>query len=192
MASPVFHRRRNFVPACSPARGPEPENGALLAMTIDRSWLRLAAIFLVLGGGIFTACQFSPGWQLERAFNRLLDAAENRKWDQVQEMMAVDYRDGWGFTRAEALEGAQEAMRHFLVVEIQAEHRVTTRRGREAEISARLRLAGRGTAVAEAVLTRINDLTQDFRFAWKRESWKPWDWKLHAVSQPELDPSWTP
>ena len=39
---------------------------------------------------------------------------------------------------------------------------------------------------AEAIIERANALESDFQFDWHKESWKPWDWKLTAVRQPEL------
>ncbi len=51
---------------------------------------------------------------------------------------------------------------------------------------------GRGTAIGEALFSRTDELKSDFVFAWYKENWKPWSWKLVSVAQPEIffDSQW--
>jgi hypothetical protein len=87
---------------------------------------------------------------------------------------------------------ASEALRNFLVLEILSEDTTVERRDRDAVISARLRLRGKGNAIGEQIIAGANSLESHFQFAWRRKSWKPWDWKLVSVSQPQFDTIWTP
>ncbi len=161
-------------------------------MEIDRTLLlRGVAAFLAIAG-IWTAFEVAPGRRLVRCQERLLEAAGNRNWETVRTFLAEEYRDHWGNDRDQAITQASEALRNFLTLEITSESTTVQREGREATISARLRLAGRGNAIGEEILSRANSLESHFQFAWKRKSWKPWDWKLVFISQPELDTTWTP
>lgn len=58
----------------------------------------------------------------------------------------------------------------------------------------RLAIRGRGTAVGEMIFSRVGALQDDFVFAWRKENWKPWSWKLVSVAQPEIvfDSQWSP
>jgi hypothetical protein len=161
-------------------------------MEIDRSLLiRGGAVFLaalLLWGGI----EAMPGRGLARCQDRLLEAAGRRHWDKARKLMAEDYRDQWGQDREQAIALAAEGLQNFLTLEVTPEDSFVEREGREAVISARLRLSGRGNALGEALMERANSLESHFRFAWSRKSWKPWDWKLVSVSQNEIDTLWTP
>lgn len=159
---------------------------------------RTGVLWVVAAAGValllWMAVEFSPGRQLERTFLQLITAVENRNWKTVKSLMAEDYRDQWGLDRDKAVSLGAEAFRHFLALEIVVESSEISRDGREALISARLKVRGRATAVGEMVMERANSLEDDFQFAWQRKSWKPWDWKLAAVSQREIeiDPTWIP
>lgn len=163
-------------------------------MQVNRAWVLgiggAALAALILWGAV----EFSSGRQVERAFARFIHAAENRDWKKVKSLMAEDYRDQWDLDRDKAVSLAAEAFQQFLVLEIVVESSSAQRQGREASVEAKLRLAGRATAVGEMVLQRANSLENDFRFAWQQKSWKPWDWKLVSVSQNEIeiDPTWIP
>ena len=161
-------------------------------MQIDRALLlRGVAVFLA-AAAVWTAFEVMPGRRLARCQERLLEAAGNRNWKAVRELIADDYRDQWGNDREQAISQASEALQNFLTLQITSEDTTVRRDGREATISARLRLAGRGNAVGEEILSRANSFESHFQFAWKRKSWKPWDWKLVLISQLELDTTWTP
>lgn len=156
-------------------------------MVIDRTWLvrGVAAAGVVLLGWV--VWELSPGRQLEKAFFRLITAAENRDWKTVRTLMADGYRDQWGFDREESVRLASEVLGQFLALQIDCEDLRSSRQGDTALVETRLRLRGRGNAVGEALMQRANTLQDDFRFAWRRESWKPGTWKLVSISQNEID-----
>ncbi|HEY1583637.1 MAG TPA: hypothetical protein VGF73_11125 [Chthoniobacterales bacterium] len=37
------------------------------------------------------------------------------------------------------------------------------------------------------IIEWVNSLTTPFELRWRRESWKPWDWKLVEVRNPGLE-----
>ena len=153
------------------------------------SVLWTAGLVLAVVAG-WLAFELSPTRRLESAFVRLLDAAEARNWERVGALVAEDYRDDWGLSKPEAISLGLEALQHFLVLEIVAEDLRIERVGRSGAVFVRLKFLGRGSAIGEAIIRRVNGLESEFRFAWRRESWKPWDWKLFSVSQKEIDTTW--
>jgi hypothetical protein len=123
----------------------------------------------------------------------LIKAASDRKWDKVKAYMADDYRDDWGNDRDQAVKAGSDVLKNFLTLEITEEDASIDRKGTEATVSSQLRLSGRGNALGEEIKERANSFQGHFRFAWSRKSWKPWDWKLVSISQPEIDTTtWTP
>jgi hypothetical protein len=52
---------------------------------------------------------------------------------------------------------------------------------------ARITLKGRGGPFADMAMGRLDELKQPFSFTWRQRSWKPWDWKLVRIDQPELE-----
>lgn len=163
-------------------------------MQVNRTWV--FGVIAAAGAALllWLVVEYSPGRQLERAFIRLITAVEDRNWEKVKSLMAEDYRDQWGLDREKAVSLGAEAFRHFLALEIVVESTNISRDDKEAVIEAKLRVDGRATAVGEMVKERANSLQDDFQFAWQRKSWKPWDWKLVAISQREIeiDPTWMP
>jgi hypothetical protein len=161
-------------------------------MLIDRAWLVQGSAMLVVAALLWAGFELTPGRRLERAQDRLLQAAGDGNWDRVRDLLDADYRDAWGQNREEAVTLASEILGNFLVLEILSEDTTVERRGREASISARLRLRGRGNAVGEEIISRANSLDSHFQFAWRRKSWKPWGWKLVSLNQPQFDTLWMP
>ena len=161
-------------------------------MLIDRAWLVQGGAMLLVAAGLWAGFELTPGRRLARSQDRLLQAAGDRNWPRVRELMADDYRDAWGQNREEAVARASEVLQNFLILEILSEDTIVEQRGRDAEISARLRLRGRGNALGEEIISRANSLESHFQFAWRRKSWKPWDWKLVSLNQPQFDTLWMP
>jgi len=156
-------------------------------MLINRSWLLRGSAGLLALLVVWIALEFSPDRQLDKVFSRLIRAAENRNWKTVSTLMADDYHDQWGMNREQAVQAGSDVLGHFLALQILCEDVHGTREGREAVIETRLRLRGRGNAIGEAVMQQANALENHFQFAWRRISWKPWDWKLVSISQNEIE-----
>lgn len=146
--------------------------------------LALGAILLV--AGIWAALELRPKRQLERAFDKLVAAAENRDWKRVQEFIANDYSDAWGQNREEALEAAREIFGQFLVLEI-------TPRDLEIDASSgavrcRPAISGTGGPLAQMVIGYVERLQGPTTLSWRKESWLPWSWKLISAAPPEGAP----
>lgn len=161
-------------------------------MEIDRSVLLRVLGFVGAVVAVWLVSTLTPGRSLARCQERLLQAGGDRNWDRVRDLMDADYRDAWGQNREEAVSRASQVLQNFLALDIMSEDTSIERDGPEAVVSARIRLRGKGNALGEAVLEGTNALSSHFQFAWRRKSWKPWDWKLVSLSQPEIDTTWMP
>jgi hypothetical protein len=53
-------------------------------------------------------------------------------------------------------------------------------------MDARISVEGDDSEVMAEIKQRINSLTTPFKLQWRRQSAKPWDWKLVHVSNREL------
>ena len=58
--------------------------------------------------------------------------------------------------------------------------------GDQATARAVIKISGSGGGVAQLVMERVNTLSGPFTFAWRKASWKPWDWQLTRVDHPQL------
>lgn len=140
-----------------------------------------------------TALSLRGTAQIDAKMRRLLSLAGQRKWPRAGHLLSASYQDAWGQDKATALRNATEMGRHFLVLEILGTGAVSTR-GAQGTWQGRLAFRGRGTAVGEMIFSRVESLQDDFVFAWRKENWKPWSWKLVSVTQPEIvfDSQWSP
>ena len=149
--------------------------------------LVLTVVWIVAG--------WMPAAQVGKKTTLLLRAAGDRDWKKAGRLVSDDYRDGWGQDKESALRLAAEAGRHFFALVITPSGEpVVVVDGKTATWKGGLSFGGRGTAVGEAMLSRASAFREDFVFAWRRESWKPWDWKLVSVTQPEwnFETQWMP
>jgi hypothetical protein len=156
-----------------------------------RRWLFTAGvlgILIVLG---FLLTTWRAENQIQKRMHALLTSASNRNWKTAGTFFSDSYRDAWGQTREQALTSASEVGRHFLVLEIIGTGRVEVD-GKNAVWRGKLAFSGRGTALGEMIFSRTSELKNDFVFAWQKENWKPWSWKLVSIAQPEIvfDPQW--
>jgi hypothetical protein len=53
--------------------------------------------------------------------------------------------------------------------------------------TARITINGSAGEFAAAIQQRVNSLTAPFELEWRRQSSKPWDWKLVSVRNPALE-----
>lgn len=161
-------------------------------MVIERRLLlqigAACAAVIVLWGG----WELTPGRGLARAQDRLLRETSARNWPAVTALVDETYRDAWGHDRDTAISSASEVLQNFLTLHVTAADTQITRDGPDAQISTILRVQGRGNAIGEAVRDTVNGLRSPFQFAWRQKSWKPWDWKLVSLSQPEIDTTGMP
>jgi hypothetical protein len=128
-----------------------------------------------------------PRRQVQRHTERFLARAESKDWNGMAELIADDYSDRWGHARTDVVDRTREVLQQFLLLRIEATDMEVSEENGTGTTRARLSLAGRGGPIAEYAVERVARLTQPFTFTWHQRSWKPWDWELTNVAQPELE-----
>ena len=135
---------------------------------------------------IYDCWLWQPERQLFAHHAHFLTTAGDKNWTRFAGMIAPGYRDRWGHDKMSAVRESREVLRQFFTLTIQSEVLAHELHGEEGSVTARLKINGNGTALAEMARQEINCLSAPFVFTWTRQSWKPWDWQLTAVENPQL------
>ena len=149
--------------------------------------MRVAAAALALATVIYCLVLWQPERQVRLHQRNFLRAAEKKKWERLAQFVAPDYSDRWGHDKEIVVQQAREALRQFLFLSIAQEERAAHVLDGKGTLAGRLAVEGSGGPLAEIVQQHVNSLSEPFTFHWQQRSWKPWDWKLVRVDQPELE-----
>jgi hypothetical protein len=122
--------------------------------------------------GLWLTKLWSAENQVRLHSEHLIHAIEKRDWAGVEIFLASDYHDAWGDDRAQLLQRLRRVAPYLFSLTI-------------ASWTARIQLDAHGEAAAE--ISRINSLTTPFELSWRKQSWKPWDWKLAQARNPGLE-----
>lgn len=146
-----------------------------------------AASVLAIALGLWLAQLWPAENQVRLHSEHLLRQLEKKNWSAVGDFIAPEYRDDWRDDRALVLSRLQVTLRFFSSLTITATSQKVRLDPPGGTWSARIQLAGRGGEFAPEILSRVNSLTTPFELHWRQQSWKPWDWQLVAVSNPQLE-----
>ena len=148
--------------------------------------MRFTAVSALLITVMWCAWLWQPERQVRLHQQHFFRALEERDWGDIADFLDGDYADRWGHDKAFLVREGREIFRQFLWVTAAGEIVRAEVSGDAVRVDARLRLAGRGSPIGEMVLDRVNALREPFVFEWRRRSWKPWDWRMTRLDQPEL------
>lgn len=156
----MFVSRRRFALALIPA--------ALLAL-----WLALP--FLI------------PSRGLDRAWDRFIAAVENRDSEALRELIAEDYRDGFGQGRDDAIALFEQAAGQFVSLDIRRLRPVVhAESARLGSTEAVIRVGGHGTPLAQMIVRGSGLIDAPTTFRWRRTGWQPWRWRLTFMDNPAV------
>jgi hypothetical protein len=141
-------------------------------------------IGVALFTGIFLLRLWQPERQVRLHSEHLVRQIESRSWSRVGNFVATSYRDQWDEDRATLLARLHFAFRFFTDVEITADDPVVQAANGQGSWSAKIRIAGSGVEFVEEIKARANQVADPFVLHWRRETWRPWDWKLVSVTNP--------
>ena len=129
----------------------------------------------------------SPARGVERSFDRLLEAIADKDAAVLEQLFGPDYAPSLGHDRAETLRLAAEIRGQFATCSIRREQSelVLDPSKESATTRALVRFRGQGGPVARAVVEASSATTTPAVFRWRRNSWKPWDWRLVGIDHPE-------
>jgi hypothetical protein len=143
---------------------------------------------ILLIAALALAFHWRPTRQVRLHQEHFLTAIEDRHWKQAAPFLSADYHDRWGQTKSVVLLRLSQVFGTFLACGLQ-ETAVSAARANDGALvlTSRVRIVGSGGPIAQMVMQQSESLHAPFTFKWKHESWKPWDWALVEVDQPELE-----
>lgn len=146
----------------------------------------IGGAILAVGLGIYLIWLWQPDHQVELHADHFIGAIEKRDWTAVQSAIAVDYGDDWGDNRERLLERMREVLQFTRKMRIQSIAPNTSVEGPRGTWIAKIEVDGDDSEVMSEIRQRINSLKAPFKLQWRRQSARPWDWKLVHVSNREL------
>jgi hypothetical protein len=116
-----------------------------------------------------------------------MGAVENKDWRKMAGLMADDYSDRWGHDKATIIDHTKQAFAQFFILTVESLELHVEEADAIGTARVHVAIKGRGGPLADFVMSRVAELKEPFSFTWRQASWKPWDWKLVRVDQPELE-----
>jgi hypothetical protein len=156
---------------------------------MDPKRIALAAAGVLIAGALWLAWLWQPERQMRLHTAGLLRGIERRSWSKVQDQLADRYSDRWGYDKPFVLSGLRQVFGSFIFVKI--EHQVLTLDAATGRVTARVKISGQGSPVAQYVMGKVNGLSEPFTFMWEKRD-RPWNWQLTGVDHPSLDPDAEP
>ena len=147
----------------------------------------LAAGTALLIAALWLRWWLQPERQIPRAQARLLSSVETRDFDALAGMIAGDYHDRWQQNRATVVVRSREVFVEFAMLTIVRDPRGLREESGRWLLAEKVTLKGIGGPLAMLARDAVNALRAPFVMEWRRRSWKPWDWELESIAQPELD-----
>jgi hypothetical protein len=142
---------------------------------------------LVLLAALWSRWWLKPERQIPRAQARLLSCIEKRDFSAMAGLLANDYRDRWQQDRVTVMERSREVFGQFAMLTIERGARGLHAESGNWFLAEAIRIEGLGGPLAMAARDAVNALREPFVTEWVQRSWKPWDWELKSVTQPELE-----
>lgn len=154
-----------------------------------RNWFRdgfYAGVALALLLSVYLMRLWSAEHQIRLHSENLLSALENKNWSKFTTFIGDDYRDQWEQDHALVAERTREVFRYVRGLHLVPSPALVQTGDGKGTWQARITLEG-GGELESMIKERVNALPTPFTLEWRKRSWKPWDWKLVRVSNPELE-----
>jgi hypothetical protein len=145
-----------------------------------------AGLVVAVLWGLYLARLWQPQRQVDLHNVHLLAQIEKKNWKAVGELIGKDYQDRWGNDRALLLERLPDVFRALPNARIEFSGGTTHVQNGRGYWSAKINLKGSGE-FADYIQGRVNTLESPFEFEWQQGATWPWDWKLVAVRNPDLE-----
>jgi hypothetical protein len=138
--------------------------------------------------GLFLVRLWHPAQQVRKHSEHLLEAIMDREWGDFETLIAEDYRDQWDHDRATVVERTKAAAHYARGLQINVVAPNVRVENRTGYWRAYISIDGdKDNEVISLMKERVNKLKTSFELEWHRKSSKPWDWKLVAVRNAELE-----
>jgi hypothetical protein len=136
--------------------------------------------------GLFLIWLWQPDRQVRRHTQKLFHQIEAKNWSAVSDLIDSEYSDQWNHDRTNLIERMREVMRYLRGMRIVTGEPAIKIDNRNALWMGKITIEGDAGEAMALIKERINSLATPFELQWRRDSGKPWDWKLVRVSNPEL------
>lgn len=153
-----------------------------------RIWLlRFLALNLAIGA-IWFVWPFLKSEKIQALdqHQRLVTVVGHRNWKLTLALLAEDYHDSWDMKREEAVSVGHEFLQSFIVLNLEWKTASVTIAGNIATITGEIKVSGNGFGYSQEIINKVNNLHEPFVFVWRKDGWKPGDWRLVSLTQPEL------
>jgi hypothetical protein len=100
--------------------------------------------------------------------------------------MAEDYRDPWDHDKANVLRRCPQVFDQFLLLTMEGEIRAAEPAAEGWIVRQKIVMKGFGGGLGMYAQSEVNQLKEPFTMSWRKRGWKPWDWELTRIEQPEL------
>jgi hypothetical protein len=129
----------------------------------------------------------SPARGVERSFDHLLKAIADNDPATLERLFGADYEPSLGRDRAVTLRLAAEIRGQFATCTMRREQSelLLEPSKQSATTRALVRVGGQGSPVARAIVEVSAATPTPAVFKWRRNSWKPWDWRLVGIDHPD-------
>ena len=154
-----------------------------------RRWiLRLLALAVLVGLAVFFwPFLQSRQAQVEAQQQRFIKAVEQRNWALVKELMDPNYEDQWKLHRDKSLSLAHELLSGFLILNLDWNSQGTKVDGDQIQAQGAIKMSGSGAGLSSEIINNAGQIHQPWTFVWRKTGWKPSDWRLVSISNPELE-----
>jgi len=128
----------------------------------------------------------SPEAQMRAAQAKLVQAVEERDWDEVKEFLATNYTDAYGHTRESAIQDAKKYLGGFFTLTLKTDQTTVRAAKGQGMVSMMIRLEGNGAGYSQFVLGHVNQLTEPWIFHWSNPGPWPWDWQVNLIHNDQV------
>ncbi len=136
--------------------------------------------------GMYLAWLWQPERQIQLHSAHFIAQIQNRNWAALPEFIGTDFRDTWGDDREQFLMRLREVSRYTRDLKITSLNSQVREHGGDGFWTAMIKVDGEEGEAMALIKERINSLGTPFALRWRRDSGKPWNWRLTAISNPDL------
>lgn len=119
----------------------------------------------------------------QQAFLVAVEEGDNAAWDHL---LSESYRDQWEFSKSNALVALQDVRSQLIGIKIDWNADATFVDEGEGTLRGSMKVEATGFFGTDFITSRINRLDAPWVFHWRKESWRPWSWKLVRIENEDL------
>jgi hypothetical protein len=124
--------------------------------------------------------------QARKQQEKFVQLGAKRSWEDVKKLLAADYHDQWKQKPADAVDLCSKVLQGFIYLKIDWKPIDATVKGNTVILRGTAHMSGSGGGISQIVMDTVNQVKEPWVFTWRKDGWKPSDWKLISVENKEL------